>query len=183
MENDNKDKKDDLEQRFAEFEKKITGLVTKAITKKKAEDTFAKSFEDLEKRLTAAIDKKFETVVEKEPTHVEKTFTEVSSKLKLIDDKIDSLRSIETSLRKSGEDYKAMTTRIAELEKQRKDLAETVVASVEKVVERKMGDMNKRLSEIENIPDLRSPTTESGVTRSFRQGFRAMLNQATGSEN
>jgi hypothetical protein len=84
-------------------------------------------------------------------------------------------------LKAEGEDNSNLVARITELEKQKDDLASTIIKSVEDVVERKLGKVDERLAAIENIPDLRSPATtgdKPSVVRRGMGGFGEMLEAA-----
>ena len=168
--------KDEMEQWLKDAEKRIFDKVTEAINSKKTTVSMEDSLKAMEERVMKALDAKL--AEKKEPSQVEKTFGDVQHKIESLDKKIEKLRSLEKSLKAEGEDNSNLVTRITELEKQKDDLASTIIKSVEDVVERKLGKVDERLAAIENIPDLRSPaTTGEKPVRRGMGGFGEMLEE------
>ena len=172
---DKKEEKDEFEQRFKDAETRIIKSVTEALERKSSTVSADKAIKDMEERIMAAVNKKLADQAP-EKTKVQQTFEGVNRKIEDMNTKIASLKEISRSLTVSGEDNKALSERIAGLEKQRDDLAKSITESVEKTVTRMLGDVKSRLSAIEEIPEFRSPASlgeSSGVVRGM--GFGNML--------
>jgi len=172
---------DEEEEDEKKTEEKIIARVTAAIEAKKSATFTADSLKEMEARIMKALDAKLEkTFPAKTTTQIQNTFNETEKALKAMQDKINNLKSIESSLKFAGEDSKGISGRIAGLEKQYADFSKTVVTSVEKVVTRQLTGVEQRLSAIEGIPEFRSPVTATqkagSVYRGF--GFGAMLDAA-----
>jgi len=166
--------KEEMEQWLKDAEKRIFDKVTEAINAKKTTVSMEDSLKAMEERVMKALDAKL--AEKKEPSQVEKTFGDVQHKIESLDKKIEKLRGLEKTLKAEGEDNSNLVARITEIEKQRDDLASTIIKSVEDVVERKLGKVDERLAAIENIPDLRSPaTTGEKPVRRGMGGFGDML--------
>ena len=172
------DKEEEMEQWLKDAEERILKKVTDATNAKKTTVDLETSLKAMEERIMKAMEAKL--AEKKEPSPVEKTFSDVQKKIEALDAKIVSLRKIEKSLKDAGEDYATLATRIGELEKNREDLATSIVKSVETAVERKLGEFNERLTTIENIPDLKSPATseDKSTVRRGMGGFGEMLESA-----
>jgi hypothetical protein len=174
----NMENKEEFEQWLKDAETRIIDKVTKALAEKKSATNLEDTVKQMEQRIMNAVEKKLaEQTPEK--SRVEQTFESVNAKLAAIDAKIANLKGIEKSLKGAGEDYKALSERIAAYEKERDALSNTIVDTVTKTVEKSLGKVEDRLSAIENIPDLKSTATlgeKSGVYRGV--GFGAMLEAA-----
>ena len=176
-------KKDENEDDEKKAEEKIIARVTAAIQAKKNSAFTTESLKAMEDRIMKAVSTQIEKVFPaKKTTEIQNTFNETEKALKTMQDKIANLKSIENSLKLAGEDSKAVSERITQLEAQYTDFSKNVVSSVETVVTRQLGDISKRVAAIENVPEFRSPVTATqragSVIRGF--GFGAMLNAAMG---
>jgi len=171
--------KEELEQWLQEAEQRIIEKVTKAINAKKTTSNIEERLKQMEQRIMTAVEKRLaEEFPPKKVNEIQKTFNTVAEKVKEMDEKIKTLRTIEKSLREAGENYKSISERIVELEKERDKLAESVAKSVEETVQRIMVDYEKRLSAIENIPELRSPATVAKKSLSTGIGFLSQFEAA-----
>lgn len=178
----------EIKQMFEEAETRITNTILGKIGDKKATKSLTDELTAMEKRLLAVIDTKVaEATPPPAPTELETTFNEVQLKVKQMDEKITSLRAIENRLKATGENYGALTKRIADLEAERTTLAKSITTSVEKVVRGHMVKVNDRLSAIENAPDFHSPAggQSKGIAlagHGFGHGFGGMLDAAIGED-
>jgi len=176
---ENKLEKAEIEQLLKDSEERILAAVDKKLGDKKAETSLEDSLKGLEERLLAYVDDKVGKIEPPEPTHVEKTFDEANKKLKAMEDKIKSLKTIKTQLDTVGETSTALTERITQLEKEREKFANGITTTVETTVKKHFDAFNKRLGAIENAPDYHSPATGvPPILRGHDQGFRGMLDAA-----
>jgi len=176
---ENKLEKAEIEQLLKDSEERILAAVDKKLGDKKAETSLEDALKGLEKRLLGYVDEKVGKIEPPEPTLVEKTFDEANKKLKAMEDKIKSLKTIKTQLDAVGETSTTLTERITQLEKERENFANGITTTVETTVKKHLDSFNKRLGAIENAPDYRSPTTGiPPILRGHDQGFRGMLDAA-----
>jgi len=173
--------KAEIEQLLKEREERFMEDVKKLIGGKKADDFVEASVKAMEERLRTFITEEMAKLAPiKDPSELERTFENVNNEVKALDDKITALRKLTSEIKAQGESPDDLVNRIAELEKTREELANSVTASVEKAVKKQLKGVNDRLGAIENLPDYHSPANATGqpILRGQDQGFRGMLDVA-----
>jgi len=173
--------KADIEQMLKDAEERITKAVIKTVTDKKTDESLETNLKKMEERITKKLNDKLAEVAPKKITQLETTFNNVSAQVKGMDDKLNTLRAIQTQLKAAGEDNPALAARIKQIEIERAALEATIVSTVEDVVTREMKKVNERIAAMENTPEFRSPATHTkiaAVQRGFGQGFVGMFEAA-----